>query len=178
MAIEIERRFLVRPDAARKMGKGIGILQAYFPVRGGTGRVRRAGSRAFLTFKGRTRGISRRELECPIPVELADALIASLCLPGRIVKTRRTVRYGGRVWEIDVFGGRNRGLAIAEVELDRADAKVRIPPWVGAEISGDFRFANSNLARHPFQSWPGSERRAANAAAKSAAGGLNTRCRP
>lgn len=177
MAIEIERRFLVHPDAV-KNGRGVRILQAYFPVRGGTGRVRRAGSRAFLTFKGRTRGISRRELECPIPVELADTLIASLCLPGRIVKTRRTVRYGGRVWEIDVFGGRNRGLAIAEVELDRTDATVKIPPWAGAEISGDLRFANSNLARRPFLAWPGKERRAVDAAARTAARSLNTTCQP
>lgn len=177
MAIEIERRFLARADAAGS-GKGVRILQAYFRVREGVGRVRRAGSRAFLTFKGRTRGISRRELECLIPVELADVLIASLCLPGRIVKTRRKVRYAGRMWEIDVFGGRNRGLVIAEVELERADARVRIPPWAGTEISGDSRFANPSLAQRPFQSWPRQERRAVKAAAKTSAGRLSTTCRP
>ena len=163
MAMEIERRFLVVPGRIRLRG-GMRIVQAYFAMRGATGRVRISGRKAFLTVKGPPRGIVRRELEHPIPMELARVLLRSLCAPERIIKTRHRVRHSGRTWEIDVFAGTNRGLVLAEVELARADEAVRPPPWVAAEVSTDRRFTNSSLARVPFRTWPESLRRQVTAA--------------
>lgn len=163
MAMEIERRFLVVSSRIRLRG-GTRIVQAYFAMRGATGRVRIRGRSAFLTVKGPPRGIVRRELEHPIPMELARVLLRSLCAPERIVKTRHRVRHAGRVWEVDVFAGTNRGLVLAEVELKRADEAVRLPPWVADEVSTDRRFTNSRLARAPFRSWPESARRQVSAA--------------
>jgi CYTH domain-containing protein len=132
---------------------GTRILQAYFTLRGATGRVRMAGQRAYLTVKGPPRGIVRQEFEHRIPTELARLLMRHLCLPGRIVKTRHRIRYAGWWWEVDVFGAANRGLILAEVELDHPRAVVSLPPWAAMEVSLDRRFTNSFLARHPFGAW-------------------------
>jgi adenylate cyclase len=44
-------------------------------------------------------------------------------------------------------------LVVAEVELDREDQALKLPPWVGAEVSGDPRFLNTSLARDPYATW-------------------------
>lgn len=58
--------------------------------------------------------------------------------------------YRGRLWGGDVFGGKNAGLVIAEVELKRAGKDFALPIWVGRESTGESRFTNSRLARVPF----------------------------
>lgn len=164
MGMEIERRFLVVPERIRLHG-GTRIVQAYFAMRDETtGRVRVAGRKAFLTVKGPPRGIVRQELEHPLPLDLAGALLRSLCTPARVVKTRHRVRHGGRTWEVDVFGGMNQGLVLAEVELKRADEVVDIPSWASIEVSTDRRFTNSSLARKPFRLWSPALRRRIGAA--------------
>ncbi len=52
-----------------------------------------------------------------------------------------------------VFEGANAGLVVAEVELDHAVQRVDLPPWVGAEVSGDPRYLNTSLALHPYTRW-------------------------
>ena len=116
-------------------------------------RVRLAGENAWLTIKGRTRGISRAEFEYAIPPAEARELLG-LCLPSVIDKTRHLVRHGGHVWEIDVFHGENEGLVIAEVELLDETESPEIPKWAGAEVSDDARYFNSHLAADPFTRWP------------------------
>lgn len=68
----------------------------------------------------------------------------------RLAKVRRRVRVGGLVWEIDVF--RDLPLAMAEVELDDANAEVALPAWLAAvverEVSCDPRYRNSALATY------------------------------
>ncbi len=153
MALEIERKFLVCP-AGLRLPRGVRIEQAYFPIRNSTGRIRVSDGRAWLTVKGPPRGIARTELEHPIPLPLARVLLSSLCNPGRVAKRRHKLRFGGRTWEVDAFLGLNRGLIVAEVELPRSNAAVRIPPWAVQEVTTDRRFTNSWLAKHPFTSWP------------------------
>lgn len=164
MSLEIERKYLVRTDRLPRLRGGTPMRQCYFPVKSGVGRVRISGRTAYLTLKGRTRGLARTEIECSIPLPLARALMEGLCSPDTVIKTRHRVRFAGRVWEIDRFGGANRGLVMAEVELPRSDARVVEPPWVGPEVSLDRRFANSALAVNPFQSWTKEDRDAVRAA--------------
>jgi adenylate cyclase len=70
-----------------------------------------------------------------------------------IEKTRYRVMVGSTAWDIDVFGGANRGLIVAEVELPSRSTEVELPEWVGGEVTGDPRYYNANLVRRPFSDW-------------------------
>lgn len=154
MAIEIERKFLVKDDAWRAAaGPGTLLVQGYLCSGGeATVRLRLAADRAWLTIKGTTVDLARPEFEYVIPRDDALALL-DLCLPWPIEKTRYRVEHAGRVWDVDVFHGANAPLVTAEVELARADEQVEVPAWVGAEVSDDPRYRNASLARHPFGNW-------------------------
>ncbi len=63
------------------------------------------------------------------------------------------MEFGGLVWEIDEFHGVNEGLTVAECELESEDQQIDKPDWVGAEVTGDPRYYNSNLIAKPFSTW-------------------------
>ncbi len=154
MGQEIERKFLVVGDSWRQDAQGALMCQGYIPTQDArTVRVRRVGDRAYLTLKGPSVGLVRPEFEYPIPVADAQTILTTLCQPPLIEKTRYRLPLGAVVWEIDEFLGENQGLIVAEVELTRPDQVIDLPAWVGAEVSYDPRYQNSNLARHPFQRW-------------------------
>jgi len=153
MAIEIERKFLVRNDSWRAGAEGELYCQGYCRGETGTVRVRIAGERAFITIKSRTEGCSRKEFEYPIPVADAEELLEIICAKPYIRKTRYKVMFAGKLWEIDVFAGDNTGLTLAEIELESEDEKFELPPWAGKEVSGDVRYFNSNLAVNPYSRW-------------------------
>jgi adenylate cyclase len=117
-----------------------------------TVRVRVTGDQAWLTIKGASRGAVRAEFEYPIPADEAASLLA-LAETGIVEKTRYRVAHGGRSWEVDVFAGENAPLVMAEIELEREDAEVALPRWVGEEVTGRPEFQNSQLAQHPFGRW-------------------------
>ena len=67
MPIEIERKFLLKDDSWKKNQTGTHYAQAYLNKGGeNTVRVRLAGNDAFLTIKGKTKGIARQEFEYKI----------------------------------------------------------------------------------------------------------------
>lgn len=156
MAREIERKFLVCGDGWRPGALGVPYRQGYLGVGADaccTVRVRVAGERAFLTIKGRATGGARDEYEYPIPVTDAEEMLDRLCVGGRVEKCRHRVPFAGRVWEVDEFTGENAPLVVAEVELDRIDAEVSLPPWVGLEVTDDPRYTNAALALRPYSRW-------------------------
>jgi adenylate cyclase len=165
MAIEIERRFLVRHAQAAVFGSGAThprqIRQGYFGRADGL-RVRvrivadGSGQRmAVLTVKGRRRGICREEYERPVNLDLAEQALGAL-LPSHIIrKTRyRACCRDGLIWEIDCFEGPNAGLVIAEVELANPKQRIELPSWVSEEITFNPRYGNSELARLPISQSP------------------------
>lgn len=156
MAVEIERKFRVA-SGWKPSGAATHIAQGYLsetPDR--TVRVRRYGDSFFLTVKGRTDGISRLEFEYTIPMEDGKALL-TLC-PSVIEKDRYEVDVEGSLWEVDVFHGGNEGLTIAEIELPKEDAPFSRPDWLGEEVTGDVRYYNAELARHPYRAWKEEEK--------------------
>jgi adenylate cyclase len=154
MSLEIERKFLVADRAVVAGRQGERLVQAYIAATPrATVRVRIAGGEAWLTLKGATKGISRREFEYPIPVADAELCLAELCAEGVVSKTRHRIPHAGHVWEVDVFDGANAGLVLAEIELSAPDEAFERPPWLGEEVSGDPRYFNSHLAERPFGSW-------------------------
>jgi len=90
--------------------------------------------------------IGRDEWEFEIPFSDAKEMI-KLCLPGCIVKTRYHIPSGKHMFEVDVFHGRNDGLIIAEIELVSEDDAFEKPEWLGAEVTGDPAYYNSNLVK-------------------------------
>ena len=153
MATEIERKFLVADPSWHDGSPGVRITQGYLCRDvDRTVRIRTAGERAWITVKGRSHGISR--LECEYEIPLADAReLLGICLPAVIDKTRHEVSHAGQVWEVDVFHGDNAGLIVAEVELEDESVSPELPGWVGAEVSEDARYFNSNLAESPYMNW-------------------------
>ena len=156
MAHEIEKKFLVISDAFKQEAtRATRITQGYLssvPER--TVRVRTKGAKAFITIKGigNESGATRFEWEKEIAVNEADALL-QLCEPGIIDKTRYEVKSGNHVFEVDVFHGANEGLVVAEVELESEDDHFEKPSWLGNEVTGDVRYYNAMLMKHPYSSW-------------------------
>jgi adenylate cyclase len=154
MGEEIERKFLVIGDGWRERGPAVRYRQGFLstdPER--TVRVRIAGDRASLTIKGKTHGARRAEFEYEIPIDDAQRMLDTLCKRPLIEKVRHTVTVGGHAWEIDVFEGENDGLVIAELELQSEDEAFERPDWIGAEVTEDPRYFNSNLVERPYNTW-------------------------
>lgn len=155
MPQEIERKYLVEGDFMPYVHSQSRITQGYISSQHGrTVRVRIRGERGYLTIKGASNaaGTSRYEWEKEIPLDEAQALMA-LCEPGVIDKTRYLVAWEGHIFEVDEFYGDNTGLVMAEVELDNENEPVALPPFIGKEVTGDVRYYNSYLMKHPVAEW-------------------------
>ena len=155
MALEIERKFLVKNQGYKQMAYGSSrIMQGYIcSGRGRTVRVRVRDDKGYLTIKGPSidGGLSRFEWEREIPLGVAELLLRR-CL-GVVEKVRHIVEYEGHTFEIDEFRGDNEGLIVAEVELSTHNERVTLPTWCGDEVTGERCFYNSFLSKHPFKSW-------------------------
>lgn len=157
MALEIEKKFLVKGDFKSEAVKAIRITQGYLstvPER--IVRVRVKGDKGYITIKGicNATGAARFEWEKEIPVEEAQQIL-EICEPGVIDKTRYLVKNtdGKHTWEVDVFDGDNAGLTIAEVELTDENEPFDKPAWLGEEVTGDPKYYNSMLMKNPFKNW-------------------------
>lgn len=155
MEREIERKFLVRGEYKSQAYASSRIVQGYIcSARGRTVRVRIRDTKGYLTIKGASdaAGMSRYEWEREIPLAEAEELM-KLCEPGVIDKTRYLVRSGRHVFEVDEFYGDNRGLVVAEVELTSETEPFEKPAFIGREVTGDVRYYNSQLMKHPYAEW-------------------------
>jgi CYTH domain-containing protein/CHAD domain-containing protein len=144
---EIERKFLVA-EMPRAESAAARIEQGYLALdERGEVRLRRIGGELLLTAKG-GHGKVREEVEVAIDAGDFEALWP-LTAGRRVRKTRHYVPLGeGLRAEIDVYEGPLDGLRTAEVEFGspaEADAFAP-PPWLGAELTGDERYANQTLA--------------------------------
>ena len=155
MAQEIERKFLVSGEFKSLATKALTIKQGYLCANAGrTVRVRVRDNQGFLTIKGRSdaSGLSRFEWEKEISAQDAESLLL-LCEPGIVDKTRYLVDFAGHTFEVDEFHGENQGLVMAELELVSEDEPYQRPEWLGEEVTGDRRYYNAYLSKHPFTTW-------------------------
>jgi adenylate cyclase len=146
MGTEIERKFLVKGDAWRRLGTPIRIAQGYL----GDSiervvRVRTAGEAAYITVKGLNTGIARLEYEYSIPLIDANEMLERLCLKPLIVKTRWNVHHAGSLWQVDEYHEPRSDLVVAEIELARVDETFELPPWIGEEVSGNPAYYNHTM---------------------------------
>ena len=154
MGIEIEKKFLIDISKLPTLKNGYQIKQGYIKtVDHTTVRVRIRDKKAFLTIKGKSIGASRLEFEYSIPLQDANDMLNNLCQTSFIDKTRYLVKYEGHVWEIDIFEGKNKGLVVAEIELESEAEAFTLPSWIIKEVTDDNRYFNSNLIENPYSNW-------------------------
>jgi len=154
MGIEIERKFLIDESKLPSLQNGYVIKQGYIQtVDHTTVRVRIRDKEAFLTIKGKSEGATRLEFEYPISLHDANEMLNKFCHTSHIEKTRYLIKHKGHLWEIDIFEGRNKGLTIAEIELESEDEEFALPNWVTKEVTDDIRYFNSNLIENPYLDW-------------------------
>ena len=146
--VEIERKFLPTrlPDGATA---GERLEQGYLAVApdGTEVRIRRRAGRSTLTVKSGPAHV-RVEEELEIDDRRFEALWA-LTEGRRIAKTRHLVPLDGDLTaEVDVYAEALDGLLTAEIEFGSSEASLAFAPpdWLGAEVTGDARYANQSLA--------------------------------
>ncbi|WP_166383507.1 MULTISPECIES: CYTH domain-containing protein [unclassified Polaribacter] len=156
MSVEIERKFLVKNNDFKSNSYAQkSIKQGYLNSdKNRTVRVRIADEKAFMTIKGKSNatGTTRFEWEKEIDKTEAESLLL-LCEPSIIDKTRYLVKVGNHTFEVDEFYGDNQGLTVAEVELNSETETFTKPSWLGKEVTGDVKYYNSSISKHPFKDW-------------------------
>lgn len=147
--IEIERKFLLDAlpegwDAA----PGVEILQGYIAVdpSGAEVRLRQAGKERWLTVKQKA-AHGRSEHNLPLTSEQWEEFWP-LTAGRRLQKVRYKMPCGEWTAEIDVYGGVNSGLQVAEIEFPDAESAEQFtpPPWLGREVTGQAEYGNRRLA--------------------------------
>ncbi|MDG1735815.1 MAG: CYTH domain-containing protein [Crocinitomicaceae bacterium] len=145
--LEIERKFLVAKDKWDEVLKSsfATISQAYIVnSKEKTVRIRIKDTKAFLTIKGETKGVTRTEFEFEIPVNQAISMLEIFQL--KVLKKKRfEIWFKNTLWEVDVFEDGLSGLIIAEVELETEEATYEKPSWIGEEVSHLPEYYNANL---------------------------------
>ncbi|MBT4400054.1 MAG: CYTH domain-containing protein [Bacteroidetes bacterium] len=149
MPQEIERKYLVAGDEWRKNlseADSSFIQQAYLSVDPDrVVRIRIRDNMAFLTIKSRTIRYTRSEFEYPIPHQDAIEML-KLCKSAVLIKRRYEIHFKGMLWEVDEFLGKNKGLILAEIELDHEDQDFVNPDWLGEEGTHDSDYTNLQLS--------------------------------
>jgi adenylate cyclase len=160
MGLEIERKFLVCGLVPDELSSRSSITQGYISldpvlrirIEEWTNPNMIAITKAWLTLKGPNRGATRSEDEMQLTdLAAAQRLLASC--KHQVTKTRSGVWHENQFWAIDRFTGPNQGLVIAEAEIPSEDHPLIVPPWAGAEITHDMKYANNNLAKEPYNTW-------------------------
>ena len=153
MNIEIERKFLV-DTLPNHCGDKFHIKQYYISI--DTKFVQRLrffdNKKAIMSLKQNCSGLSRYEFEYEIPLKDAEKIvsIANACF---IEKVRHIIYFDSIKWEVDEFLGNNKGLIIAEVELEHETQEIKFPDWIGKEVTNQNKYYNYNLALKGYISW-------------------------
>ena len=151
MAIEIERRFLVKNEDWRsKVILSEDFSQAYLDSNSDKLAIRIRiidKNKAYITLKSSQNGLVNNEFEYPIPNK--DAIELLNFSKHRITKTRYHLKINEKNWVVDAFSGDNSSLKIAEIELNSELEQVKIPHWCGQEITGIKSLSNASLAKTP-----------------------------
>lgn len=148
MAIEIERKFLLRNDNWRNYIQASNTLRQGYILYADDRNLRvriKNDSAAKLTIKIGSSSYIRSEFEYDIGLEDAFEMLDQS--QGIVIeKTRHLVHWDNHMWEIDEFSGAYLGLITAEVELDAIEDEPTIPDWIGEEVTSDRRYSNQTLA--------------------------------
>ena len=98
-----------------------------------------------------SRWATRSEYE--IPGADGEAMLDTLAERPILEENRYRIPHGGFTIEVDEFLGENAGLVVAEVELKSEGQTLDKPAWLGTEVTGDPKYYNANLIKHPYSKW-------------------------
>jgi len=154
MALEIERRFLIKNDSWKEfINKKIYIEQGYLSksLDDWIIRIRFAGKNSKITLKKYIKGFTNFEFEYSIPRSDAETIMSNLS--STIKKERFFLKVEKKSWVIDCFKENNYPLKIAEIELSNEEEDLFIPSFISKEITGLTHYSNFSLANNPFSEW-------------------------
>ena len=154
MALEIERRFLIKNDNWKEfINKKIYIEQGYLSksLDDWIIRVRLIGKNSKIALKKHIQGFTNFEFEYSIPRSDAEIIMSNLA--NTIKKDRYFLEIEKKSWIIDCFKENNYPLEIAEIELSSEDEDLSLPSFISKEITGMKHYSNFSLANKPFSEW-------------------------
>ena len=154
MALEIERRFLIKNDNWKKfITKKIFIEQGYLSktIDDWIIRIRFTGKDFKITLKKHIESFTNFEFEYSIPQKDGETIMSNL---SKIIKKERFfLEVEKKSWIIDCFKENNYPLEIAEIELSKEEEDINLPSFISKEITGMTNYSNFSLANKPFSEW-------------------------
>ena len=154
MALEIERRFLIKDDNWKEfINKKIYIEQGYLSksLDDWMIRVRLIGKNSKIALKKHIKSFTNFEFEYSIPRSDAEIIMSNLS--NTIKKDRYFLEIEKKSWIIDCFKENNYPLEIAEIELSDEAEDLILPSFISKEITGLTRYSNFSLANNPISEW-------------------------
>ena len=154
MALEIERRFLIKNDNWKEfITKKIFIEQGYLSknLDDWIIRIRFTGKKSKITLKKHIKGFTNFEFEYSIPRSDAETIMSNLS--NTIKKERFFLEVEKKSWIIDCFKENNYPLEIAEIELSDEKEDLLLPSFISKEITGLKHYSNFSLSNKPFSEW-------------------------
>ena len=154
MALEIERRFLIKNDNWKQfINKKIYIEQGYLSksLEDWIIRVRLTDKKSKIALKKHIKGFTNFEFEYSIPLSDAETIMSNLS--STIKKERFFLEIEKKSWIIDCFKEKNYPLEIAEIELSDEEENILLPSFISKEITGMTHYSNFSLANNPFSKW-------------------------
>ena len=154
MAIEIERRFLIKNDTWKKfITKKIFIEQGYLSksLDDWIIRIRFTGNDFKIALKKHIKNFTSFEFEYSIPRSDGEKIMSNLT--NTIKKERFFLEVEKKTWVIDCFKEKNYPLKIAEIELSKEEEDLILPSFIANEITGLKQYSNFSLANKPFSKW-------------------------
>ena len=154
MALEIERRFLLKNDQWKEFVINKTLLeQAYLShnLEDWIVRIRCDGKNFKIALKKYIKNFTNYEYEYSIPTSEGEKIMATLT--NKIKKERFFLKVNKRNWIVDCFKDKNFPLEIAEIELTSEKEEVILPPFLSREITGLKNFTNLSLTKFPFSKW-------------------------
>ena len=154
MALEIERRFLIKNDNWKKfITKKIFIEQGYLSksLDDWIIRIRFSGKNYKIALKKHIESFTNFEFEYSIPREDGETIMSNIT--NKIKKERFYLEVNKKSWIIDCFQENNYPLEIAEIELSSEVEDISLPSFISKEITGLKHYSNFSLANKPFSEW-------------------------
>ena len=154
MALEIERRFLIKNDNWKEfITKKIFIEQGYLSnsLDDWIIRIRFTGKDFKIALKKHIESFTNFEFEYSIPRKDGETIMSNLS--NTIKKDRFFLEVEKKSWIIDCFKENNYPLEIAEIELSNEEEDLSLPSFISKEITGLKHYSNFSLANKPFSEW-------------------------